>query len=105
MIDAPSGVLAFYAANEQRLRDELAGLERSEDLLSNLRLISGLGVVAAAVWALIAGSIAWLALVVLLALVFLFFVYRHRIASARRLRTEVLADINREAIDRIHRNW
>ncbi|CAN5796007.1 MutS family DNA mismatch repair protein [soil metagenome] len=98
-------ILETYTRNEQTLRDELAVLERKQDWLSNLRLVAGLGIVGAAAWLLTTRSFAAVVLTVLFLLVFLFLVVRHRLTSALRRRTEVLADINAESVDRIHRNW
>jgi len=105
MSDASNAILETYTENERTLRGELAVLARAHDRLSNLRLANGLGIGVTAIWALIAGSPAVLSLSLVLVAVFMFLVYRHRIASALRLRGEVLANINAESIDRIHRNW
>jgi hypothetical protein len=95
----------IYEARRQAYGAEHAELLRWQNRLSNLRLLTAAIAIAAAFAAIVAPSLPAGVIAAVAAAVFVWLVIRHRAASDRRERVEVLGQINVEAIARLARDW
>ncbi len=102
---APSPAEATYRERHDRWAGEARALTGRWNVVANGRLVAfALGVILL-VWGIATGAIITIALGAALAVVFVILIRQHRSLGAIRGRALLLAEINREGVARVRRDW
>ncbi|CAA9559400.1 MAG: MutS-related protein, family 1 [uncultured Thermomicrobiales bacterium] len=104
-LDSPTPAEAIYQERHDRFAGEARALTGRWNVVANGRLVAFALAAILLVWGIAAGAPVTVAIGVALVVVFLVLVQQHRALGAVRGRALALAEINREGVARVRREW